>query len=104
MTNDELIESVAIDLHDAHQPNYKGRFYDEEYSDEKDRDFYRRLARAAILAVLDGIREPSEGQVDAAWNQGGRSYTLVYSEMIDAKKKEAEGDGRQASERQAAHD
>ena len=83
MTNDELIESVAITLHDAHQPNYGGRFYDEEYSDEKDRDFYRRLARAAILAVLDGIREPSEEMIAAG--EGAFHAIPVWRAMVEAR-------------------
>ena len=89
MKTDELIESVAIALHDAHQPNYKGRFYDEEYSDEKDREFYRRLALAATFVVLDGIREPSEGMKLA----GARSIEKpMWQAMIDAKKREIGGD------------
>ena len=44
-------------------------------------------ARAAILAVLNGIREPSEGMKLA----GARSIDRpMWQAMIDAKKKEIE--------------
>ena len=95
MTTDELIEAVqkAMCCPSGCVANRRGgRCASNHYSS----------APAIILAVLDGIREPSEDVLEI----GGEAYSdtvdldvkpityarAVWSAMIDAKKKEIEGD------------
>ena len=100
MDRDELIESIANRI-DAELGPPMFRPERQAETEAGRQKLCRRLARAAILAVLDGIREPSEDVLEI----GGEAYSdtvdldvkpityarAVWSAMIDAKKKEIEG-------------
>ena len=94
MTTDELIEAVqkAMCCPSGCVANRRGgRCASNHYSS----------APAIILAVLDGIREPSEGMEETGHSILFDGYPLgedeaarsVFCAMIDAKKKEIEGNG-----------
>ena len=91
--SDELVEAVARALWEEHDA---GPWEDASDSWKKT---WRRLARAAILAVLEGIREPSEEMQhcgDNCWKALSPapaviigSYT-IWQAMIDQLKAELE--------------
>ena len=72
----ELIESVARALcrNDGRAPDMNW-------------DEFVRPARAAVIATLKAIREPTETMVEAAYTGGG-GVSDVYCAMIDALLKE----------------
>lgn len=61
-------------------------------TNEVEMDAYNRQARAAIAAVLDAMREPSEGMQEAALDLRMDSpYTDAWRAMLDACREEVLG-------------
>ena len=61
-------------------------------------EFYRDLARTAILETLRAVREPSQSEIDAGFNaqftyrEGDAPILSIYRAMIDQLIKEIESD------------
>ena len=91
MDRDELIEIIANRI-DAELGPPMFRPERQAETEAGRQKLCRRLARAAILAVLDGIREPSEKVLSAITGQNAVAPIAldIWLSGIDAKKKEIE--------------
>lgn len=89
MTHDQLVEKVALVLFNRMRASRKMHPVDTiGANNTPECNECRNVARAAIAAVYEAIREPTMGQVSAgrdAWvDDPARKSSTLYRAMIDA--------------------
>lgn len=92
MSAADEIELVARALFEAGEGEiHSGVPWDTRISEVQQR--YRSFAKAAMLATLDAIREPTEAMIEAGadWRLSRGIFRGQWQLAIDAKKAEIEG-------------